>query len=78
MINNVTTTVLRRPKDCKAHEMIYIKKAEYEKLVELSKAVVSMRNEALTYQNWYTFVTCEFGERIDETLKALGAIDDGN
>lgn len=50
-----------------------IETAKYEimKLVDVAKAVKSMKAEALKYDNWYTFVTCEYAERIDETLREL-------
>jgi len=44
---------------------------EIEKLRAVAEAVKAMRNEAMKYENWYTFVTCEFAEDVDDALKAL-------
>lgn len=37
------------------------------------KAVRAMRAEAYLYNNWYTFVTCEYGEAVDEALAGAQA-----
>lgn len=38
-------------------------------------AVKSLRDESLKNDNWYTFVTCEFGERVDDALEVLEALE---
>lgn len=44
---------------------------EMDKLWTVARAVQSMKAEALLYENWYTFVTYEYAERVDEALREL-------
>lgn len=47
------------------------------KELELARRVIdavrTMKTESLLYENWYTFVTCEFGEAVDDALEAYDA-----
>ncbi len=51
--------------------------ASLRKELEAARRVVEtvrkMKAEALIYERWYTFVTCEFGEEVDDALAAYDA-----
>lgn len=47
---------------------------EFYAATRVVEAVRSMKAEALTLERWYTFVTCKFGEAVDEALESYDTV----